>query len=92
MGDCRTLIEAEYRACWGKSAITSEVPLSPHRSTFKPAKGKLHDYKLQFICPVQHSTPEGGKLSCFGQDPTVVCKGSLMFHKDVTSFPVGGHL
>ncbi|XP_049551584.1 translation initiation factor IF-2-like [Orcinus orca] len=71
MGDCRTLIEAEYRACWGKSAITSEVPLSPHQSTFKPAKGIFHAYKRQFICPVQHSTPEGGKLSCFGQDPTV---------------------
>lgn len=75
----------------GKSAITSEAPLSPHQPIFKPLKGRLHVYKHQFICPIQHSTPEGGKLSCFGQDPTVVCKVSLMCHKDAT-FPVGGCL
>lgn len=76
----------------GKSDITSEAPLSPHQPIFKPLKGIFHVYKHQFICPIQHSTPEGGKLSCFGQDPTVVCKVSLMFcHKDAT-FPIGGCL
>lgn len=39
-----------------------------------------------FICPVQPSTAGGGKLSCFGQDPTVVCKGFLMFHRDAAEF------
>ena len=75
----------------GKSAITSEAPVSPHQPIFKPLKGIFHIYKDQFICPIQHSTPEGGKLSCFGQDATVVCKVSMMCHKD-TTFPIGGCL
>lgn len=67
------------------------MSLSPHQPIFQATQGRLHVYKHQFICPIQHSTPEGGKLSCFAGSPAVVCKVSLMCHKDAT-FPVGGCL